>query len=394
MVKIHLCVLYHKGVKGTVLFDTFEKNYSEIVCMRYPLFLEDGGRIGFIAPSFGCATEPYRSDFEESLEWFRDMGYETVLGPNCFSDEGVGISNTPAKCAAEAGEFLTEDKSDVIISCGGGELMCEILPYMDFEKIASSNPKWFMGYSDNTNLTFLLNTLADTASIYSVCASKFTKEHHRCVDDAFDILCGRNLTVSNYDVWFKDTYGAPEDPDDKTGDDRPARVGIYRNEKTGETMEMFSYKQYLYRGTKPTDEVSLSGRLIGGCMDCLVNLVGTRFDKAASFADRYKDDGIIWFLESCDLSVMAIRRALWQMEMAGWFKHTAGFLIGRPLRFDETFGDFDHYDAVLGILGKYDVPILMDLDIGHQFPQMPLISGAYANITASADSIRIEHILK
>ena len=134
--------------------------------MRYPAFLKDGGRIGFIAPSFGCATEPYRTDFDESLLYFKNLGYKTVLGPNCYSDTGIGISNSPVKCASEANDFLTNDKSDVIISCGGGELMCEILPFMDFEKIAKSDAKWFMGYSDNTNLTFLLNTLCDTASIY------------------------------------------------------------------------------------------------------------------------------------------------------------------------------------------------------------------------------------
>ena len=30
--------------------------------MRYPLFLQDEGTIGFVAPSFGCATEPYRTE--------------------------------------------------------------------------------------------------------------------------------------------------------------------------------------------------------------------------------------------------------------------------------------------------------------------------------------------
>ena len=43
--------------------------------------------------------------------------------------------------------------------------MCEILPYVDFEKIRQEEPKWFMGYSDNTNLLFLLATLCDTAGI-------------------------------------------------------------------------------------------------------------------------------------------------------------------------------------------------------------------------------------
>ena len=128
-------------------------------------------------------------------------------------------------------------------------------------------------------------------------------------------------------------------------------------------------------------------------MDCLVTLVGTEFDKAKEFSSRYKEDGIIWFLESCDLSVMSIRRALWQMENAGWFENVSGFLIGRPLRFDDTFGEFDHYDAVTGILGKYNVPIIMDVDIGHQFPQMPIMSGACANVNAQGNSLSIQYSL-
>ena len=40
--------------------------------------------------------------------------------------------------------------------------------------------------------------------------------------------------------------------------------------------------------------------------------------------------------------------------------------------------DRDQYEAVTGILGKYNVPIIMDLDIGHIPPAMPLICGSYA----------------
>ena len=357
--------------------------------MRYPRFLQNGGRIGFIAPSFGCASEPYMSDFDNALEQFRKKGYETVLGPNCYCDKGIGISNSPEACAAEAADFLTNGKSDVIISCGGGELMCEILPFLDFAAIKQAPPKWFMGYSDNTNLTFLLNTLCDTASIYSVCASKFADPHHPCVDDAFEIITGQRSSVSNYDCWYKEVWGQKDEDDVESGISKEKPVDVYVNEKTGDTFDVFAYKQYLYNGDKQTDRVEMSGRLTGGCMDCLQVLIGTKFDKVSEFADRYKDDGIIWFLESCDLSVMSIRRALWQMENAGWFKHVKGFLIGRPLRFDDTFGEFDHYDAVLGILGKYNVPILMDLDIGHQFPQMPIISGSCADVSAHGNSVNI-----
>ena len=39
--------------------------------MRYPEFLKDNDTIGFIAPSFGCGTEPYRTCFEEAQRVFR-----------------------------------------------------------------------------------------------------------------------------------------------------------------------------------------------------------------------------------------------------------------------------------------------------------------------------------
>ena len=59
--------------------------------MRYPAYLEKNGTIGFVAPSFGCATEPYKSAFESALAAFHEMGYQTMLGPNCYAAEGIGI---------------------------------------------------------------------------------------------------------------------------------------------------------------------------------------------------------------------------------------------------------------------------------------------------------------
>ena len=133
--------------------------------MRYPEFLKDRGTIGFVAPSMGCTTEPYRSAFDNAIKRFHSMGYKTIEGPNCRCDSGIGISNTPKKCAEELNESYASVDSDVLISCGGGELMCEVVPYIDFERVKQSKPKWYMGYSDNTNFTFLEATIADTAGI-------------------------------------------------------------------------------------------------------------------------------------------------------------------------------------------------------------------------------------
>ena len=63
--------------------------------MRYPKFLPEKGTIGFVAPSFGCATEPYYTAFLNAQKKFQKMGYGLDLGPNCYEAEGIGISNTP-----------------------------------------------------------------------------------------------------------------------------------------------------------------------------------------------------------------------------------------------------------------------------------------------------------
>ena len=276
--------------------------------MRYPKFLTAGGRIGFIAPSFGCSTEPYRTAFDAALARFRKAGFTTVTGPNCYEQSGIGKSNTPAACGAEINDFFLNDRADVIISCGGGETMCEDLPYTDFGAIAEAEPHWYMGYSDNTNFTFLLTTLCDVASIYGPCAREFGMDPiHPSIVDAHDLLRGKKLTMKSYGFWEKE----------KPGEDAPPTAPYNATEK----LVLHSY---------PRRNMTFSGRLIGGCMDCLVNFLGTGYDNVRHFVDRYRDDGILWFLESCDLTVWGIRRAIWQMQHAGWFEHVNGFLIGRP----------------------------------------------------------------
>ena len=101
--------------------------------MRYPSFIEKGNTIGFVAPSFGCAGEPYYSAFQNSLKKWNALGFKTELGFNCYASDGVGISSSPKKCAAEFMEYYKKETNQALISCGGGELMCEILEFIDFD---------------------------------------------------------------------------------------------------------------------------------------------------------------------------------------------------------------------------------------------------------------------
>ena len=351
--------------------------------MKYPENLKENGTIGFVAPSFGCATSPYKEGFQNALHKWEEAGYGIDLGPNCYANEGIGISNTPKKCGLELTDYYLRPKNDVLISCGGGELMCEILEYVDFRAITNAEPKWYMGYSDNTNMTFLLTTLCDTASIYGPCASAFGMEPwHPSLYDAMEILKGEKKVINSYGKWEKESLKDEEHPllPYQCTEDLKLKIFLPKTQEREDNKEENQWFE-------ESGSVNMKGRLIGGCMDSLVNLLGTRFDKVKEFADKYKDDGFIWFLEACDLNVFGIRRAMWQMEQAGWFQYVKGFIFGRPLCHGQEMMGLDQYEAVLPAILKHHVPVIMDADIGHLPPMMPLVCGSMADI--SAEKVRM-----
>lgn len=340
--------------------------------MRIPDFIKNTDSIGFIAPSFGCSFDPYKSGMESAKKKFEDMGHTVVLGPNCYEGSGIGISNTPEKCGQEVNEFFAKGELAGLISCGGGELMCEILDYVNFEELKKLPPKWFVGYSDNTNLTFLLPTLCDTAAVYAPCAPAYgMRTWHPSLQDTYDLLRGKKKEITGYPLWEKESLKTEDNPLEPYNVTEPVKIHAY-----------------------PESSFSMTGRLLGGCLDCLGNLVGTKYDKVNAFTEKYQEEGIVWFLEACELNRMSVRRTLWQLKHAGWFENAKGFLVGRPMtEFGEIVFGLDQYEAVTAVLGDLKVPIVMDVDLGHLPPMMPMIAGAKAQVFGSEEGITIKYDL-
>lgn len=168
----------------------------------------------------------------------------------------------------ELTEYYVSEKNDCLISCGGGELMCEDLDYVDFEKIRKAPAKWYLGYSDNTHFTYLLPTICDTAAVYGPCASDFGMEPwHKSVADAFGVLTGEVRTVRGYEGWERD---------DAKG----------RSEENPYLPYQITEPRVLRRF--PDADSAFEGRLIGGCLDCLVNILGTKYDGTVDFVENIK----------------------------------------------------------------------------------------------------------
>lgn len=369
--------------------------------MRFPKPIKKGDTIAIAAPSFGATTEPYASRLKEAIRRFKDRGYNVVIGECCFKSDGLGISTDPKAAAAELQNFYLDPKISAVFSCGGGELMCETISHLDFEKIKNAEPKWFLGYSDNTNFIFPLVTLCSVPALYGPNAPGFGKPWEQPENDTFRLLEGAGFTVEGYpmfqnpDVQSDDPLSAyiftdkkklvcyvPTEGKIKNKPETKSEAGLNRGfavDFAGKTLKKLSAGENL----------KIEGTLLGGCLDCLVGLSGTRFDGVESFNREHKK--VVWVLESCDYNPMDIRRALWHLKESGWFKNAAGFVFGRPLAAfkREVFG-VNQYNAVTDVLGELGVPVVLDADFGHIDPAMPLVIGADAEVLVKDNDIKIK----
>jgi muramoyltetrapeptide carboxypeptidase LdcA involved in peptidoglycan recycling len=329
-----------------------------------PKFLNDNSKLYFVAPSFGCTTFPYEERLLKAMRELEVLGYQIKLGKNCFKSEGIFASASPMERAEEFMEAYKSD-CDAIISVGGGELMVEMLDYVNFEQIKNLPPKWFMGFSDNTNLTYTLTTLCDIETIYGVNAPRFYDLSLVDAKDSLRMLHGESY-FEGYQM-FELNEIEEEKPFNKINFD------------TNKIITPFKYTH------------AFEGIMLGGCLDCLVGLCGTKYDKTNEYIKKHKDEGVIFYLESCDLNPISYRRALIQLKNAGWFDNVKGFVIGRAYHYGEEIMGVSFESSTIDILSSFNVPILINVDLGHLKPSMPIRNGAKAKVTYENSNIIIEY---
>ncbi len=348
--------------------------------MRRPAYLKPGDTIGLVAPSFGAATEPYITRLASAIRKFEERGYKIVAADSVYKSDGLGISTDPASAAEDLMRFYLDDRIDALFSVGGGELMNETISHVDFEALKKGRPKWYMGYSDNTNMILPMAVIAEVPGIYGPCATGFGKPWEATEKDALMLLEGRGDTVSGYDK-----YELPFSPEGEEEEEDPLAPYALTEPKI--------LTSFLPNGGKlvkagADETITASGMLLGGCLDILTNLSGTEFDRVPEYCRKYGP--VIWVLEACDLNPMSIRRAVWTLLHRGWFQTAAAFLVGRPLAsFRQEMMGVDAYNAVTDVVKDLHVPVIMDCDIGHVAPMMPLIMGSRAEVEVKGNAIKI-----
>lgn len=331
--------------------------------MKYPKFVTN--KIYVASPSMGCATSYYKPRFKKAVKNFKELGFKVTLGPYVFND-GI-LSSSPKNLGEEINKNFSNH--ELIISAAGGEVMMQILPFIDYELLKNSEPSWFLGYSDNTNLHFLLNTYCDIASIYGGCMPEFgTDSFIRYQRDHISLIKGEKLKFKGYPKYEIIPAKCEEHPYANLNMTEPSIISTY-----------------------PNNINHLHGRIIGGCIDVLACLVGTKFDHMKEFNNKYDD--ILFLFEACDMNPMEVHRALLQLKYAGWFYKASGFVFGRPIIKDDMF-NLNYKELIIDALKEIKKPIVFDLDIGHIKPQVPVILGSICDINIKDGKYEISYHLE
>ncbi len=295
----------------------------------FPKSLKKGAQIAIISPAGSVEEE----QLEKGLDLIRKNGFEPVLGKHVFTkfSNGYNYAGTEKERISDLNWAFNDDDIAAVWASRGGYGCQHLLKHIQLSKF-KKNPKWYIGYSDNTVIqSFLLKNNFTSITGQTIKTSSFgvTDESY---DLIFDILKGE-----------KPQYDIKSNPFNKNG--------------------------------------TAEGQLIGGNLALIYALLGT------SYSFDFKDK--ILFIEEIGEKYYALDRMMMSLELAGVFRKIKGLIIGGMTNmgdekenkaFEESYDDFA-YQLISDRLKKYDFPTLFGFPNGHIFDNRPLIIGANVKIS-------------
>ncbi|MFG2947516.1 S66 family peptidase [Streptomyces adustus] len=339
--------------------------------VRYPRPLRPGDRIGVTSPSSGVPKE-LSARFEVVVRDLRARGHEVVVG-RCMDGSGH-ISAPAAERAAELMGMLTDPGIRAVVPPWGGETAIDLLTLLDFDRLRAAEPTWLVGFSDLSTLMTPLTLLTGVATVH-----------------------GNNLMDTPYRVpdgllsWL-DVVAAPQgEPFAQTPPGRHRASGWDDYRAHPDVRELTLDTAGGWTRLDGEGDVDVEGRLIGGCVETLVNLAGTPYLDVRSFARDLAPEGLLVYVEAAEDNAFTICRNLHGMRLAGFFDAANAVLVGRTEAPDGR--TLTQHEAVLDALGPLDVPIVADVECGHVPPYLPLVNGARGRLVHTATRSEIVQTL-
>ncbi|MBR2674456.1 MAG: LD-carboxypeptidase [Mogibacterium sp.] len=353
--------------------------------MIYPKFPKPGDTLGICAPSAGVGEKI--ESFDLSVETLRNAGYDIAETKNVRS---CGYPSSPAGIrGAEFNECFERDDISAVVCASGGDFCIEMLPYIN-QKSVRDNLKWFVGYSDPTSIEMLLTTKLDIATIYGVNAGAWDwRPLHEYQKVALSILGGDIPVQHSYERYSASGYNEETGAYEMDGE---VKWELFMPRPSSYSDNLSSSDDFKSVYTLACDyELNVSGRLIGGCIDVINEVIGTPFEALEGFCARYADDGIIWFFDNYELNPMQLQYAIRKMQLKGLFNNARAVIFGRTFIPREAT-DRDYLEKLGRVLADNSVPLIWNADIGHTKPSFTIINGAIGHLSYrnGAASLKME----
>jgi len=337
--------------------------------MIKPSRLSRGDTVAIVSLSSGMGGEAmFRHRYEMGKSRLEnDFGLNVVTMPHAL--KGIEyLAKNPQARAADLMAAFEDSQVKAIITMIGGDDSIRLLPYINFDTI-KKNPKIFMGYSDTTANHFMMYK-AGLTSFYgpsimaefaeNVAMHNYTKNHIR------NILFNPTpeLAIEPSLTWTSEFLGWDKE----------------ENNKTARTMQDDPKGFELLQGTGVA-----KGKLLGGCVEVLPMIVGTEI---------WPQDwnNAILFLEIAEekTGVEMVKYILRGLAAQGIFDCVSGVLFGKPM----GEKNYDEYNKLLRQIigdecGKPDLPILSNINFGHNAPMCVLPYGVMAEIDCTGKSLRL-----
>lgn len=327
--------------------------------LKKPQKLSPGDTVAIVSLSSGLAGD-------QSIIWRTHQGIQRLktvfdlnvkIMPHALKGSEY-VYHHPDKRAEDLMTALVDSEIKGIISCIGGQDSVRLLPYIDWS-ILAKYPKVFTGYSDTTT-SHLMFYKAGVSTSYGPALLTDFAENIRMDDYTVEQI---------YKTWFNSQ---------DIGRILPSKIfrqfGLRWNESNQMIeRESFSNTGYLSLNHKTV----VRGHLLGGCVEVLASLRGTvLFPSIQSF------EGAILFLETSELPLSPTRleselRTYGMMGILGVIK---GIIVGRPQN-DQYIDAYKRiYPKVMKEFNREDMPILYNMNVGHNEPKCILPYGAIAQL--------------
>ena len=335
--------------------------------------------IGIVSLSSGIAGEPsVRFEVEIGLRRLKEYGLNVQFMPHALKGLDY-VRAHPEKRAEDLLAAFRDPEIDMILCAIGGDDTYRLLPYLfDRNELAeAAADKVFLGFSDTTVNHLMLHRVGlrsfyGQAFIPDIC--ELGPEMHpytrRYFEELISVGTIREITPST--VWYEERE---QFTPDQAGKPLPSHP---------------DHGFELLQGPPV-----FSGKILGGCIDTLYDFFnGDRYadmpalcEKYRLFPDRADWEGRILLLETSEErpSPEKYRQALEYLKERGVFDAVSGVLAGKPM--NETYAE-DYRRLLTGVIGRQDLPVVFNLNVGHSMPRCIIPFGVEAAVDAEKQRIR------